>query len=140
MLHRYFDAPHTLRRLSCGVTGPFTTGFALNLEKAGYSRQTIRTHLRFAGHLGLWATERRLPAHELDEAACQAFLRHLRRCQCLRINQGKYSNAAGAVRLFLSYLRQLNVIPPNVTVQPPTRPEAGGKAPEAPGGGNERPR
>ena len=27
-----------------------------------------------------------------------------------------------------------------VTVQPPTRPEAGGKAPEAPGGGNERPR
>lgn len=121
MIHRYFDAPHTLRRLRSGVTGPFISGFALTLEEAGYSRQTIRFHLRFAGHLGHWATERCVSIHEFDEAACKTFLRHLQHCQCLRPNQGKYYQAAGAVRLFLSYLRQLHVVPPKLKDEGPCK-------------------
>ena len=81
MLETYFSASKLLGHLRNGPSGPYLDGFAVTLERQGYSADTAVRYLRAAAHFGhVMARQGVLPS-DIDLAV---FSEHLRTCRCPR--------------------------------------------------------
>lgn len=74
MLERFFTQPATLSRLQSSVLGPHLPAVADALDQAGYSRGSIRLHLRAAHRFGTWLLERKIEIHEINDAVLDRYL------------------------------------------------------------------
>ena len=81
MLDSYFVAPKTLRRLRCGIFGPYLDNFAGELERRGYSHWTAVKYLRSAAHLGRFVEFRAIALEAVSEGTLDSYRQHLLRCR-----------------------------------------------------------
>lgn len=126
MINKYFDARFTLCRFRDSVVGKYLDAFAASLDAVGYSRATVRLHLRAVVHLGGWAQKRKLPMASLDEEALRRFRQHLSRCRCgSRKNKGWFRDSVRGAELFLAFLRRCDVAAPTkvIVARPPFEQE-----------------
>jgi integrase/recombinase XerD len=110
MITQYFEAPHVLRRLRAGSTGPYVDGYAEHLRTQGYSRLTTRGFLRAAAHLGRWADHAKVSVNQLGEHALPGFSAHLRVCRCIKTSHGLFADHLAGARHFLDFLRMAGVL------------------------------
>ncbi|MGH2831352.1 MAG: tyrosine-type recombinase/integrase [Solirubrobacteraceae bacterium] len=96
-----------------GPLGLFADGFAVYLTERGYSRLSVREHLRRVRHMSRWMTAERLEVAQLTAAVVQRFLDERRR-------QGKaVMISPQGSRPLLSYLEGLGVLGPDDRVRTP---------------------
>lgn len=105
MLETYFETPYTLERLRSGTSGQYLDGFARELEREGYSRDTARRFLRSAAHLGRFVEIKGISLNSVDSKTLKKFWQHLPYCRCPRSNGGTTNDVERGARLFLEYLR-----------------------------------
>jgi hypothetical protein len=84
MLSELFDSPARIRAILGGSAGVHIEGFAEQLFQRGYSKISIRRHIRSAEHIVRWASRRSLSPHDLGARALKSFADHLGRCCCGR--------------------------------------------------------
>lgn len=123
MLSELFESPARIRTILGGPAGVQIESFAEQLVRCGYSKVSIRRHIRSAEHIVRWATRRSLPLHDLGGRAFKRFLDHLGRCRCGRYHCANRVDVAAGARLFLSHLQGVK--------EPPARDRQ--IAPEEPG-------
>ena len=82
MLSESFDSPARVRAILGGPAGVQIEAFAEQLFQCGYSKISIRRHIRSAEHIVRWATRRSLFSHDPDERALKSFVDQLGRCRC----------------------------------------------------------
>ena len=75
MLETYFSASKMRAHLRGGPSGPYLDGFAVALERQGYSADTAVRYLRAAAHLGHVVARQGATLIEIDLAG---FSQHLR--------------------------------------------------------------
>jgi integrase/recombinase XerD len=114
MLSELFDAPTRIRAIRGGPAGGPIEGFAEQLVRRGYSKISVRRHIRSAEHIVKWAVRQGLSIHDLCGGAVESFSDHLKRGHCGSANP--VGVVAGA-RLFLSYLQGVDE-PPSRHHQP----------------------
>lgn len=108
MLSELFDAPTRIRAIRGGPAGGPIEGFAEQLLQRGYSKISVRRHIRSAERFVRWAVRQGLSTHDLCEGAVESYSDHLRRCH------RRCANPVGVVagaRLFLSYLQGVDEPP-----------------------------
>ena len=110
MLETYFSASKMRAHLRSGPSGPYLDGFAVALERQGYSAGTAVRYLRAAAHLGhVMARQGAMPS-EIDLAA---FSEHLRSCRCPRAMGGRRNHhTTFGTRLFRRHLVEIGVCQP----------------------------
>ena len=105
MLSELFESPARIRTILGGPAGVEIEGFAEQLFRCGYSKISIRRHIRSAEHIVRWATRRSLSLHDLGGRAFKRFVDHLGRCRCGRYHCANRVDVAAGARLFLSHLQ-----------------------------------
>jgi site-specific recombinase XerD len=110
MLETYFSASKMRAHLRSGPSGPYLDGFAVALERQGYSTSTAVPYLRAAAHIGHVVAQQGVMPSEIDLAA---FSEHLRTCRCPRAmgGRGNHHTIFGA-RLFRRHLVEIGVCQP----------------------------
>jgi integrase/recombinase XerD len=111
MLSELFDSPARIRAILGGQAGVQIDGFAEQLSQCGYSKISIRRHIRSAEHIVRWATRRSLSLHDLGGQAFKRFVDHLGRCRCGRYRCANWVDVATGARLFLSHLEGVKELP-----------------------------
>ena len=102
MLETYFSASKMRAHLRSGPSGPYLDGFAVALERQGYSAGTAVRYLRAAAHLGHVVARQGAMPSEIDLAA---FSEHLRSCRCPRAMGGRRNHhTIFGARLFRQHL------------------------------------
>ena len=102
MLETYFSASKMRAHLRSGPSGPYLDGFAVALERQGYSADTAVRYLRAAAHLGHVVARQGAMPSEIDLAA---FSEHLRSCRCPRAMGGRRNHhTIFGARLFRQHL------------------------------------
>jgi len=79
MLEKFFSAPKTLRRLRCGISGPYIDAFADDLERDGYASASAVRYIRAAAHLGCFVQRKGNVLSDIDLNILDSFCSHLRR-------------------------------------------------------------
>lgn len=100
----YFAKRYTLKRWKRGPLSPYLDGFIHRLSECNYSPATGGDYIRCIGHWSLWLEEKGLAAHQLDQCKIDDYL------QAVKHQRGVVISSAPH-RFFLSYLRELGVIP-----------------------------
>jgi site-specific recombinase XerD len=96
-----------------GPLSPHMNGFAKRLHEYGYSPGVGQDYVRCIGYLSLWLDRKGFEASQLDEYKICDHLRALK-------HRGNTAVSGAPHRLFLSYLREIDVIkrpPPQVASQ-----------------------
>jgi site-specific recombinase XerD len=121
MLETYFSASKMLGQLRSGPSGPYLDGFAVVLERQGYSPATAVRYLRAAAHLGHVMAERGAGLDDIDLAA---FSEHLRSCRCPRASGGRRNHHTffGA-KLFRQHLVEIGVCRTAAVATQPVEPQ-----------------
>jgi len=120
MLETYFSASKMRAHLRGGPSGPYLDGFAVALERQGYSADTAVRYLRAAAHLGHVAARQGAMPSEIDLAA---FSEHLRSCRCPRARGGRRNHhTIFGARLFRRHLVEIGVCQPAVSPLQRTEP------------------
>ncbi len=120
MLETYFSASKMRAHLRSGPSGPYLDGFAVALERQGYSTSTAVPYLRAAAHIGHVVAQQGVMPSEIDLAA---FSEHLRTCRCPRAmgGRGNHHTIFGA-RLFRRHLVEIGVCQPVAAPLPRAEP------------------
>ncbi len=100
----YFEKKYALRRLRRGPLSPYLDGFAHRLKECGYSPVTGRNYVRCIGHLSLWLEEKGFAVCQLDQCKIDNHLQTVQHQRGVVISSAPHC-------LFLSYLRELGVVP-----------------------------
>lgn len=119
MLRTYFEHPFTLNKLRSGPAGPHLDDFASHLTCKGYSRDTIRRHLRAVGHLSAWAQTSGLTIRNLDTVALEQFRQDLESNGSLRYPSGYYTNTFVGAKCFVTFLQATGIVPALASNAPP---------------------
>ena len=110
MLETYFSTSKMRGHLRSGPSGPYLDGFAVALERQGYSAGTAVRYLRAAAHLGHVVARQGAMPSEIDLAA---FSEHLFRCRCPRAMGGRRNHhTIFGARLFRRHLVEIGVCQP----------------------------
>lgn len=105
MLSEYFEAPGRIRAIRNGPYGALIEGFAKELVRRGYAKESARRHIRSAEHILRWSVRRGLTASDLNERALKGFGDHLSRCRCGRYSCYDHLEVLAGARLFLRHLQ-----------------------------------
>jgi hypothetical protein len=107
MLETYFSASKMLGHLRSGPSGPYLDGFAVALERQGYSAGTAVRYLWAAAHFGRVVARQGAMPSDTDLAV---FSEHLRTCRCQRAMGGRRNHhTIYGVRLFRQHLVEIGV-------------------------------
>jgi len=109
MLERFFEAPFTLERLRSGPSGGYVDGFADQLGGDGYSRETGRTYLRSASHVGWFAESKGEALSAATVGTLNAYAQHFGQCRCPHGYRGRRQEAVRGAKLFLGHLARIDV-------------------------------
>jgi integrase/recombinase XerD len=105
MLSELFDGATRIQAIRHGPCGVSIEGFAEQLLQRGYSKISVKRHIRAAEHIVRWAALQGLPTHNLGERALKRFGGHLSRCRCGRYFCARQGEAVTGARLFVSHLQ-----------------------------------
>jgi integrase/recombinase XerD len=105
MLSELFDTPARIRAIRSGSAGGLIEGFAEQLLQRGYSKISVRRHIRSAEHIVRWAVRQGLSTHDLCERAVESFGYHLSRCRCGHYCCANRAEVVAGARLFVSHLQ-----------------------------------
>lgn len=107
-MERFFKDPRTPERFRSGPMGPHMQLVATTLFNDGYTRNTIRYHLRVIDHFGRWLKRRGLAIEDItnDHAS-----RYILQRGCIR------NGDAGALMQLLAQLRQHGIVPKEAATQ-----------------------
>jgi hypothetical protein len=89
MLLTYFKDSRTLARYRSGLANLYLEDFIIWLESQGYSRFTIRRHVREVVHFADWAEAEGLALGDLDRGALNRLCSQLAERKSLRYPCGK---------------------------------------------------
>ncbi len=123
MLSELFDSPARIRAILCGQAGVHIEGFAEQLFQRGYSKISIRRHIRSAEHMVRWASRRSLSPHDLGARALKSFADHLGRCCCGRYPCANRVDVVTGARLFLGHLQGVKEPPARDRQLAPAEPD-----------------
>jgi integrase/recombinase XerD len=123
MLSELFDSPARIRVILGSSAGVHIEGFAEQLFQRGYSKISIRRHIRSAEHIVRWASRRSLSPHNLGARALKSFADHLRRCRCSRYHCANRVEVVTGARLFLSHLQGVQEPPARDRQLTPAEPD-----------------
>jgi hypothetical protein len=112
MLDRYLKDEAAVQRMRALPVGSHLDAFAAVLSALGYARYSIRDRLWTLAALGRWLKRRGLSVIDLRREIVAAFLRP--RTQRARVHRG----AAATLAVFLEYLEQEAIIPPEPSSSP----------------------
>lgn len=105
MLSELFDTPARIRAIRSGSAGGLIEGFAEQLLQRGYSKISVRRHIRSAEHIVRWAVRQGLSTHDLCERAVESFGDHLGRCRCGHYCCANRAEVVAGARLFVGHLQ-----------------------------------
>lgn len=124
MLSELFDSPARVRAILGGPAGVQIEAFAEQLFQCGYSKISIRRHIRSAEHIVRWASRRSLSPHDLvGGRALKSFVDHLGRCRCGRYHCANRVEVVTGARLFLSHLQGVQEPPARDRQLTPSEPD-----------------
>lgn len=121
MLSELFAARWRIRALRDRPASALLEGFAKALSQIRYAPITVRRHLRAAEHFIDWTDRHRLSVPDLNVQTLARFGRHLRRGRCVFAHADPIGMLNGA-RIFLTHLRDAQVIPASALQEPVTEP------------------
>jgi site-specific recombinase XerD len=104
MLTKYFKSSQTIERYRSDSVGLHLDDFIVWLEAYGYSRTSIRRHVREVIHFAVWAKITGLSVHILDRNALMQFHNHLTSEQLLRYVNGGYQPVYQSACVFIRFL------------------------------------
>ena len=119
MISKYFNTARTIQEFRSGSIGAYIDGFAKSLDDTGFTRHTIRGHLRAAVHLGRWMDDKCIPLGSLDRGVLKRFRRHLSQCHCDSRSKGVFPRALSAIEHLLTHLQNISVLQDDSTIDPP---------------------
>ena len=120
MLDIYFAAPKMLMHLRTGPSGPYLDGFAVALDRQGYSADTAVRYLRAAAHLGHVVARGGTIPSDID---LTVFSEHLRSCRCPRALGGRRNHhTIFGARLFRQHLVEIGVCRSAASASQPAEP------------------
>lgn len=120
MLDIYFAAPKMLMHLRTGPSGPYLDGFAVALDRQGYSADTAVRYLRAAAHLGHVVARGGTIPSDID---LTVFSEHLRSCRCPRALGGRRNHhTIFGARLFRQHLVEIGVCRSAAPASQPAEP------------------
>ncbi len=108
MFEQFFDRHSKIRSLRDRPGGSSLEGFARELYQNGYSRITIRRHIRAGEQFLNWIVQIGKPISSLSEKIIKRYDQHLE--QCLSFSNGHKLQLLNGARLFLKYLRDAGII------------------------------
>jgi site-specific recombinase XerD len=108
MFEHFFDRLSKIQSLRDGPGGSFFEGFATELHQNGYSKITIRRHIRAGEQFLSWIIQIGKPLSCLSEKIIERYDQHLD--QCLSFSNGHQLQLLNGARLFLKYLRDTGTI------------------------------
>ncbi len=123
MLTKYFKSTSTIERYRSESAGLQLDEFIVWLEACGYSRISIRRHVREAVHFAAWADKTGLHVHSLDRNSLTQFHNHLASEKLLRYISGGYQNVYQSACVLISFLETTGKVRPTascVTTPSPT--------------------
>jgi integrase/recombinase XerD len=88
-----------------GPLAPYASGFAIELERVGYTSVSIRDQVQFVAHFSRWLEHEGLDVGDVGEAAAQAFVAARRAEGC------RAGRKLASLLPLLTYLRELGVSP-----------------------------
>ena len=107
MIEQFFPTAAARERICVGPLTPHIEALAAYLTSQGYAASSIEGKLRLVAALSRWLCQHQLPVSVLNEALINRFLTPQR---CRRFGHGSRVTA----EIVLSYLRELDTIPPPV--------------------------
>ncbi|MDP3770126.1 MAG: site-specific integrase [bacterium] len=112
MLTKYFKSSLTIERYRSDSIGLNLDDFIFWLEACGYSRRSIRRHVREVVHFAAWAETAELPVHALDRNALTQFHNHLASEQLLRYVSGGYQHVYQSACVLITFLETTGQVRP----------------------------
>jgi site-specific recombinase XerD len=105
-MERFFTDPNTLERFRSSLLGSHIDQLANDLLAFGYTRKTIRYHLRIVEHFGRWLKRRRRSTEDITD---QDVARYVDQRGCVR------NGDASALRRIVELLRERGIVPKRPT-------------------------
>jgi len=115
MLTKYFKSTPTIERYRSDSEGLPLDDFIVWLEALGYSRISIRRHVREVVHFAAWAGETGLSVHALDRNALTKFHNYLASEQLLRYSSGGYQNVYQSACVLIRFLETTGKVLPTAS-------------------------
>jgi integrase/recombinase XerD len=100
-MERFFTDPNTLKRFRSGPLGSHVDQFANDLFGLGYTRKTIRYHLRIVDHFGHWLKSRRRNTTDITDEDVR---RYVDQRGCVR------NGDASAIMRMVELLRKRGIV------------------------------
>jgi site-specific recombinase XerD len=122
MLITYFKDSRTLARYRSGLANLYLEDFIVWLESQGYSRFTIRRHVREVVQFADWAEAEGLALRDLDRGALNRLCSQLAERKSLRYPCGKQRQIRHSACLLVNFLEAVGAVesrPPHTSTQEP---------------------
>jgi hypothetical protein len=116
---------HSLLRSNCdlewrgGPIGPYLSEIAAMLHRNGYSRSTIRRHLRAADRFGAWILKEGMSIVDINASIVDRYLKGLGRQFFPSCLGGRLPDKASGLRQMVEMLSEQGVLRPDAKEQPP---------------------
>jgi hypothetical protein len=118
MFNTFFSQIKVRSRMESGPIGPYLSEIAAVLHRDGYSRGTIRRHLRAAHHFGAWLVKQGMLVTDISSSTVDRYLEGLGRQFYPSCPRGRVSRKASGLRRLVEILTQQDILRPDSERQP----------------------
>jgi site-specific recombinase XerD len=118
MFNTFFSQIKVRSRMESGPIGPYLSEIAAVLHRDGYSRGTIRRHLRAAHHFGAWLVKQGMLVTDISTSTVDRYLEGLGRQFYPSCPRGRVSRKASGLRRLVEILTQQDILRPDSERQP----------------------
>lgn len=101
--------PHIRARIESGPLASYVEPYVARLEERGYTRRSVRCHIRGIDILGRWLTKRKVPAEAIDAATFDRFAARFPRRRSPARPRGRLADGVCWVRTFVEFLWERGV-------------------------------
>src|SRR5215469_12943718 len=98
MLDTFFSQIKVRSRMESGLIGPYLSEIAAVLYRDGYTRGTIRRHLRVADHFGAWLLKQGMEVTDIGISTVDRYLEGLGRQFFSSCPRGRVPRKASGLR------------------------------------------
>jgi hypothetical protein len=118
MFDTFFSQFKVRSRMESGPIGPYLSEIAAVLHRDGYTRGTIRRHLRAADHFGAWLLKQGMRITDINTSTVDRYLEGLDRQFYPSCPRGRLPHKALGLRRLVEILTQQDVLRPDSERQP----------------------
>jgi integrase/recombinase XerD len=118
MFDTFFTQIKVRSRMESGPIGPYLSEIAAVLLRDGYTRGTIRRHLRAADHFGAWLLKQGMVVTDISTSTVDRYLEGLGRQFFPSCPRGRVPHKASGLQQLVEILIQQDVLRPDSERQP----------------------